>query len=275
MRKFTPALLTALTLTLAACGGNNASSGSNSGGANFTISGSTALLPLVKEAAQEYQAAHPDVKISVSGGGSKVGLTQAASKAVDIGDSDIPASSDQAGLVDHKVAVVTFAVITNAAAGVKNLTTAQIRDIFAGKTANWKQAGGADQKITIVNRPRSSGTRAVFTQVVMGNTQPTENALTQDSSGTVVTTVAQTPGAVSYVSTGYLKDKPVTVLSIDGISPSEANLASGKYKFWSYEHMYTNGTPAKPAADFITYVTKDTKLLTQLSFTPVDKIKSK
>ena len=276
IRMYAP-LMTAAALLLAGCGGGQTTTTTtttNASGA-LTAQGSTALLPLVKEAAQEYQAAHPDTKISVAGGGSKVGLTQVADKAVDIGDSDIEASGSQAGLVDHKVAVVTFAVITHPAAGVKNLTSAQIRDIFSGKIANWKQAGGADQKITLVNRPKSSGTRAVFVATVMGNAQPSENALTQDSSGTVVTTVAQTPGAVSYVSTGYVKGKAVTAVSIDGSAPNDGDVTSGKYKFWSYEHMYTNGTPSPAAAAFIDYVAKDTKLLRKLSFTPVGDKKTK
>lgn len=278
MNRLLSGLAVALLLGLTACGGDKNSTtttttSSNGAGGSLTAQGSTALLPLVKQAAQEYQAAHSDVKISVAGGGSKVGLTQVADKAVDIGNSDIAASGDQSGLVDHKVAVVTFAVITHPAAGVKNLTTAQIRDIFSGKLANWKQAGGADQKITLINRPKSSGTRAVFVSTVMGNAQPSENALTQDSSGTVVTTVAQTPGAVSYVSTGYIKGKAVTAVSIDGNAPSDADVTGGKYPFWSYEHMYTNGAPSAAAAAFIAYVSADTKLLKQLSFTPVGMMK--
>ena len=276
IRIFAP-LVTAAALLLAGCGGGQSatSTTTSNGGGAITAQGSTALLPLVKEAAQEYQSAHPDTKISVAGGGSKVGLTQVSDKAVDIGDSDIEASGAQAGLVDHKVAVVTFAVIAHPAAGVKNLTTAQIRDIFSGKIANWKQVGGADQKITLVNRPKSSGTRAVFVSAVMGNAQPSENALTQDSSGTVVTTVAQTPGAVSYVSTGYVKGRAVTAVGVDGSNPDDANVTSGKYKFWSYEHMYTNGTPSAAAAAFIGYVAKDAKLLRKLSFTPVGEMKTK
>ena len=276
IRIFAP-LATAAALLLAGCGGGQTTTTSttSSAGGAITAQGSTALLPLVKEAAQEYQGAHPDTKISVAGGGSKVGLTQVADKAVDIGDSDIEASGGQAGLVDHKVAVVTFAVITHSAAGVKNLTTAQIRDIFSAKVTNWKQVGGADQKITVVNRPKSSGTRAVFVSSVMGSVQLSENALTQDSSGTVVTTVAQTPGAVSYVSTGYVKGKAVTAVSIDGSAPDDANVTTGKYKFWSYEHMYTSGEPSPAAAAFIAYVAKDAKLLRKLSFTPVGDLKAK
>ncbi|MEO6912754.1 MAG: phosphate ABC transporter substrate-binding protein, partial [Candidatus Baltobacteraceae bacterium] len=231
-------------------------------------------LPLVKQAALDYQAEHPSVKISVSGGGSRVGITQAAQKGVDIGDSDIPAPQNPS-LMDHQVAVVTFALISNPSVGVKNLTEEQIVGIFSGNTTNWKQIGGKDQAITVVNRPRSSGTRAVFVRKLTGGQEPTENGLTQDSSGTVVTTVAQTPGAISYVSTGYLKKGGITALSIDGVAPLEANVISGKYPFWSYEHMFTLGHARPNVAAFIQYVKTDKALLNQLGFTVVGEMKVK
>ncbi|MDP9111781.1 MAG: substrate-binding domain-containing protein, partial [Candidatus Eremiobacteraeota bacterium] len=193
-------LAAALAASLAGCGGSSTStstSGATSG--SLKVAGSTALLPLIKQASADYQAAHSDVKISVSGGGSRVGITQAAQGVIDIGDSDIPPAGEPS-LVDHHVAVVTFGVVTHPAAGVKNLSLAQIRGIFSGTVKNWKEVGGSDQAITIVNRPRSSGTRAVFVAKLMGGTQPSAAGLTQDSSGTVATIVAQTPGAVSYVS---------------------------------------------------------------------------
>jgi len=265
--------------TLAGCGGNSKSeqsantSGAGSGG-NITIAGSTAMLPLVKQAAADYQTKNPDAKISVSGGGSRVGITQAAQKGVDIGDSDIPAP-DQPSLVDHQVAVVTFGVVVNPKSNVKNLTKAQISDIFSGKTKNFKEVGGADQPITIINRPRSSGTRAVFVEKIMNKTQPSETGLTQDSSGTVATMVAQTPGAISYLAMSYVKPAQQTAVSIDGVAPVEANVVTGKYPFWSYEHMLTNGPPRKGVADFIDYVTKDIALLKQLGFIPVSSMKVK
>ncbi|MGZ3496699.1 MAG: phosphate ABC transporter substrate-binding protein [Vulcanimicrobiaceae bacterium] len=282
LRKFALTLVAAgLLAPLAACGGGNSSSSSSATSApggesvagNVTIAGSTALLPLVKQAAVDYQASHPDVKISVSGGGSRVGITQAAQGGVQIGDSDIPAP-DQPDLVDHKVAVVPFAVVVNPEAGVKNLTVQQIRDIFSGKVTNWKQVGGANLKITIVNRPRSSGTRAVFVQKIMGGTQPTESGLTQDSSGTVATIVAQTPGATSYLAMGYVKPDRITPVSIDGVPPTDDNVKSGKYPFWSYEHMLTKGQPPKEVADFIDYVSKDKSLLERLHFIPVSEMKA-
>jgi len=265
----------ALVASLAACrGSSDTTSGAKAGAhGSVTAAGSTALLPLVKQAAADYQAKHPDVDVSVSGGGSRVGITQAAQKGVDIGDSDILAPGEPS-LVDHRIAVVPFAIVANPAVGVKGLTTKQIRSIFSGAVTNWKQVGGADQEITIINRPRSSGTRSVFVDKVLGGAQPIESS-TQDSSGTVVGMVNATPGAVSYVSTSYVRDGNVLPLAIDGVAPVAANVTTGTYRFWSYEHMFTNGAPAKDAAAFIAFVQNDTEALTKLGFIPVSAMKVK
>ncbi|HET9393918.1 MAG TPA: phosphate ABC transporter substrate-binding protein [Candidatus Rubrimentiphilum sp.] len=240
---------------------------------SIVIAGSTALLPLVKQAAVDYQNARPDVKISVAGGGSRVGITQVTQRAVDIGDSDI-AAPDQPSLVDHQVAVVTFGIVVNPQTGVKNLTSAQIRAIFSGKMTNWRQAGGRDAAITIINRPRSSGTRAVLVQKVLGGREPSESGMTQDSSGTVATMVAQTPGAISYVGTAYVTPGRQIAVSIDGVAPTDANVESNKYPYWSYEHMFTNGQPGAKVAGFIDYVKNDRALLRRLKFIPVGDVSS-
>lgn len=273
--------ITALTaaLSLAACNGGSSTTSTTtttatSESGTINIAGSTALLPLVKQAAQDYQAKNANEKISVSGGGSRVGLTQAANKGVDIGDSDIPPAPDQSSLMDHQVAVVVFAVATNPKLGIKNLTKKQIQDIFSGKDTNWSQLGGPSQKITIINRPKSSGTRAVFVKNIMDGKQPTDAGLTQDSSGTVVTVVGQTPGAVTYVSTGYIKNGNVTAVSIDGTPANDANVTSGKYPFWSYEHMVTSGEPRKDVADFIDFVSKDTDTLKKFGFLATSAMKT-
>jgi phosphate transport system substrate-binding protein len=268
IRSFISLAIVALVSTLTACSAQNSSSGT------VTAAGSTALLPLVKQAAADYQARHPNAKISVSGGGSRVGITQAAQKGVDIGDSDIPASGEPS-LVDHQVAVAKFVIAANPADGVSNLSRAQVRDIFTGKLKNFKDVGGKNQPITIINRPRSSGTRAVFVERIMGGTQPTEAGLTQDSSGTVATMLAQTPGAISYLASSYVKPGALTEISLDGVAPSDANVISDKYGFWSFEHMFTNGKPSAPVADFIAFVKSDTPAITKLGFIPVSRMGSR
>ncbi len=240
----------------------------------ITAVGSTALLPLVKQSATDYSTKHPDVKISVSGGGSYVGIAQASSGAADMGDSDVVAPGN-AGLVDHKVAVVGFAIAANPAAGVSNLTAKQVRDIFSGRVTNWNQVGGKDQQIVIINRPRTSGTRAVFNATIMGVSKIAETGLTEDSSGAVTTMVSTTPGAVTYVSRGYTKDKPVTVIKINGVAPTDEAIESGKYPIWSYEHIFTKGTAKPEVEQFINFVSSNQEALEKLGYIPIKEMKVK
>ncbi len=259
--------------SLAACSSKtqDATGAGGSASGTITVAGSTALLPLVKDASAAYQDAHKDVKISVSGGGSATGITQVAAKAIDIGDSDILAVG-HAELVDHRVAVVGFAIVTNPSAGVKSLTHKQLQDIFSGKVTNWNAVGGPDQKIVPVNRPRSSGTRAVFIKTIMGSVQISESGLVQDATGTVISAIKQTPGAVSYVALSGITGG-VTIVAVDGVLPTPQTIETGKYPIWSYEHMYTNGEPKGDVAGFIDFVKSGTDRVQQNKFIAISAMK--
>jgi phosphate transport system substrate-binding protein len=239
---------------------------------SINISGSTALLPLVKDASGIYQSQHPDVKISVTGGGSGSGINDAAAKAVDIGDSDILAPAHPE-LKDNRVAVIGFAVVTNPSVTVKNLTRKQLQDIFSAKVSNWKEVGGSDQKIVVINRPRSSGTRAVFTKTVMGGVAVSESGLTEDATGTVISVVKQTPGAISYAAFSGTHGQTVNELSIDGVAPTDANIIVGKYPVWSYEHMFTLGPATGEVSRFIAFITTRTDLLAKNGFIKISDMK--
>lgn len=240
----------------------------------ITAAGSTALLPLVKDAAGEYQAKHPEVKISVSGGGSGTGINQVAAKAVDIGDSDIMAASHPE-LHDNRVAVIGFAVVVNPEIKLKGLTKKQIQDIFTAKVTNWNQVGGPDQKIVVVNRPRSSGTRAVFVKTVMNGAAVNESGLTEDATGTVVSVVKQTPGAISYAAFSGTRNAGLNELAIDGVAANDDNVMDGKYPFWSYEHMFTNGPPTGEVSRFIAFVQTSSGLLKKNGYIKIADMKVK
>lgn len=241
---------------------------------SISIAGSTALLPLVLDASHVYQEANKDVKISVSGGGSGTGISQVAGKAIDIGDSDIlaPAHPD---LIDNKVAVIGFAVITNPGVTAKNLTKKQLQGIFSGTVTNWKDVGGSDQKIVVINRPRSSGTRAVFTKTIMAGTTLSESGLTEDATGTVVSVVKQTPGSVSYAAFSGTHGQAVNEVSIEGVAPTDENIIAGKYPIWSYEHMFTNGPATGEVAKFIAFVQSRGDLLKKNGFISISDMKVK
>ncbi|MCH4009592.1 phosphate ABC transporter substrate-binding protein [Companilactobacillus sp.] len=256
-------MLGAVGAVLTGCGSNNASSTNTNGSSSasehagkVTAVGSTALQPLVEKAAGQFQNDNKKISITVQGGGSGTGLSQVQDGAVQIGDSDIFAESkqgiDASKLEDHKVAVVGMAPVVNKDAGVENVSMAQLKDIFTGKITNWKEVGGKDEKITVVNRAEGSGTRATFEDAVLKGDKAVKSQ-EQDSNGTVQKIVSSTPGAISYLAFSYLNDS-VKPLSIDKVKPTDENVESNKWKIWSYEHMYTKGKAKTATADFLKYM---------------------
>lgn len=255
----------ALLITM--IGGAFVGCGSSEGeeGGTVTLSGSSALLPLVEASIDGFIEKNPGYEINAQAGGSGAGLTQVLDGSVNIGNSDIFANEkleeDKAKeLVDHKVVAQGFAIVVNEAAGVKELTKQQIQDVFSGKVKNWKEVGGADKEIFLIHRPSSSGTRATFVKTVLGGDKNLENdslGSVQDSSGAVAKAMAQNDGAVSYLALSYLNSdeaKSMVKVAIDGVEASKENITTGKYPFWSWGHMYTKGEPTAEAKKFIDYI---------------------
>ena len=265
-------LSSAALVAAAGCGGGDqaAKSGAASGAkvtGQVTASGSSALLPLVKDAAAKFKSKNPEVSLTLNAGGSGTGLKQVAEGSVNIGNSDVPAdkklpAEKAKGLVDHKVCTMTVATIVNKdiADKVKSLTSQQLQDVFTAKVTNWKDVGGPDEPIVLVTRPTTSGTRALFTELALaGKEEASNKSLETDDSGTLIQSVAQTKGAIGYVALPYLvNNKDVAAIAIDGVEPTLENTYNGKYKVWGYEHMYTKGEPTGAVKAFLDYILSDT-----------------
>lgn len=259
----TTLLISAMGGLLVGCGGKEASKQS---GETITISGSSALLPLMEQSIEKFNEVKPGNTINAQAGGSGTGLTQVLEGSVNIGNSDVFAEEklskeDAKKLVDHKVVAQGFGVVVNKETEVKSLTKKQIQNIFSGKIKNWKEVGGKDMEILVIHRPASSGTRATFIEKVLDGNKKLENdsiGALQDSNGAVINAMKQNKGAISYIALSYMNNNEaknaLDLVKINGVTPDSENIKNGKYDFWSWGHMYTKGEATGLSKEFIDFV---------------------
>lgn len=254
------------------------SCGAIDNGESINAVGSSAMQPLVEAASEQFSSENLGKFINVQGGGSGTGLSQVQSGAVQIGNSDLFAEEkdgiDSDLLVDHRVAVVGLTPIINKETGITDITMNELKQVFTGKIDNWKELGGNDLPIILINRASGSGSRYTFEQIVLEG-EESKRSQEQDSTGMVRQIVGTTPGAISYVSFSYVTED-VETLNIDGISPDEDNVKDNEWKIWSYEHMYTKGEPEGLTKEFLNYMLTDEvqeEIVPQLGYIPVSKMR--
>ncbi len=227
-------------------------------GGKLIIDGSTAMLPLVTDVANDYMNRCSVAQISVGGGSSKQGLTDVESGTVQIADSDVSALSEEyPNLEDHQVAIVVFVLVVNKSVGITNLNTDQIQKIYDGTANDWSQLGhSAFGHITAISRRANSGTRDTFGHYVLMGSLEKGTTTPSDSTDSVISEMENTPGAIGYVSLYAAQEhsSKLTILTINGHPYSD--YVNNGYTFWNIEHMYTNrgDSSDKLAQEFIAYM---------------------
>lgn len=237
------------------------SKGPEAGGVSgsITINGSTSVQPLADELVKKFKEKNPNATIDVQGGGSGVGIKSAVDGVVDIGMSSRDLKTAEKTLKEFKIAVDGIAVIVNPANGVSDLSMEQIMKIYTGEITDWKELGGKPGKITVVTREEGSGTRGAFIELTKIQAEDGDktvaSAITQGSTGAVITTVAGDPNAIGYASFGSAKDKTdVKLISIEGKECTEENIYSGDYKIARPFLMVTKEEPTGLAKEFLDFI---------------------
>ncbi len=237
------------------------------------VTGSTTLLPIAEVSGEMFSQRNEDVKVLVSGLGSSAGIESVAKGSSDIGTSSRDLKDEEASLdlYDTPVAYDAIAVIVNPDNGVDELTSEEVRLIFNGTYENWAELGGDDMRIGLVNRDEASGTREAFYKIVMLETPFDRKAAVLPGTGQVRSVVAEAPGAIGYISLGFVNDE-VKMIAVDGVLPSEETVVSGTYPIQRTLHFFTVGEPAGDAARFIEFVLSDEVqlgLVREAGFTPI------
>ena len=223
---------------------------------NLDIAGGTAHIPVMKKAAQAIMAANGDIRITVAGGGSGVGVQKVGEGLVQIGNTGRALKEGEIakyGLVSFPFAIDGVAVAVNPGNGVPSLTRAQVKDVFAGRITNWKELGGKDAAISLYVREDGSGTRETFEERALDKGTSAGSANVVNSNGAMKTAIAQDPNAIGYVGIGHLDDS-IRGVTVDGMVPSQKNAADGSYTITRLLYMNTKGEPSGLTALFIDYI---------------------
>ncbi len=201
----------------------------------ITIVGSTSVQPVAENLATAYMKENPNVKITVQGGGTAVGIKSAQDGTANIGTaSKTLKANETTGLTQTTIGQDGVVAIVSNNNTVSGLTKDQLKGIFAGNITNWNQIGGPDAKIDVVVREEGSGTRDAFQDLVLGKTSNgtkvdfVKSAIVQSSTEAVQQAVSQDPNAIGFISFASLGNQ-TKALKVDGVSVSENTIADGTY----------------------------------------------
>jgi phosphate transport system substrate-binding protein len=246
----------AISLLTATVGWSGALDAFNNETGTIRISGGTAHIPVMKAAAERIMRAHPDIHISIAGGGSGVGIKQVGEGLVDIGNSGRSPSDAEVskyGLKMFQWAIDGVGVVVNPQNPVHALTTDQLKSVFAGKITNWQELGGSDKGINLYTRDEASGTREVFWKKALGKGEISPRANVVPSNGAMKTAVANDPLGIGFVSVGHI-DATVIPVALDGVTPTLDTVRKGSYKVARGLYSNTKGDPTGLVRKFIDYL---------------------
>lgn len=232
-----------------------------------TLSGSSTAMPLAELAAEEFNMLQDDYHVSVTSGGTGVGIVDVAE-----GRSDIAMASREIEPVERMryetgdtkfqeymvgydaICLVVSPYIYDS--GVKSLTKEQLRQIYTGSITNWRDVGGPDEEIFVIGRRAGSGTRDTFHEVILGSKEAEAPGVIIEASDSseVKTAIYGGDNAIGYVGFSYVLHGDTKVVSLDGIMPMIENIKKGTYPLARKLYFYTLGDPSPGARAFINYI---------------------
>ncbi len=268
-RIFSTALCTLAVLGLAA----------TSFAGDLPVKGSTTVQPIMQKAVEAFMAKNKGVSISISASGSGDGAkalidgsSPLAMMSREMKDSEIKQA--EAKGIHPKQIVIAYDCITpivNKANPVKNLSMAQLKDIFTGKVTDWKDVGGTPGQIVVVSRDSSSGTFEYWGEHVLKKERVFAGALMQASNGAVAQTVSKNKYALGYVGLAYAKAPGLKDLTVENVAGSIATTLNGTYPVSRGLYLYTNGEPAGDVAKLVNFILSDVgqKIVASVEYIPL------
>ncbi|MEQ1934682.1 MAG: phosphate ABC transporter substrate-binding protein [Fimbriimonadaceae bacterium] len=252
----------------------------------LTVKGSDTMVQLAQAWAQEFMKANPNISVSVTGGGSSTGFAALFNKTTEVANASRQikseetekAKGDGVEVKEFEVAQDALSIVVNPSNPIKELTMAQLKDIYTGKVTNWKALGGQDKNIIAVSRESSSGTFVFFQEHVLNKEPFAASVQLSPATSQIVDNVAQDAGAIGYVGLGYMTDKIKAIpIKKDATSPAipgtSATVLDKSYPLARALYEYTNGEPTGAVKTWLDWIlsAEGQKIVEDLGFVPVAK----
>ncbi len=268
-------------------------SGAPSADQQIRIKGSDTLVGLGQRWAEAFIALHPEVFISVTGGGSGTGIASCEEGSCDVAQASREIKADEQQKIkaaigndalEYVVAWDGISVIVNPANPIHQITLAQLSDMYTGKITNWRDLGGPDAEIVLLARETSSGTYAFFKKTVLQlggklkDADYTDSAILSTSNVTIHDEVAANPNAVGYVGLAFVDDKVRTLaVAHDAkgpfLQPHTDNILDKTYPIARPLYNYLAHAPTGVVKQYMDFILgpEGQKLVTEMGFVPVPK----
>jgi phosphate transport system substrate-binding protein len=251
-------LIGLLCLGLTACSSSSNPQGNGTASKKLVLTGSSTVAPLIGEMAKRYESQHPGVRIDVQSGGSSRGIGDARQGTADIGMVSRALKPDEKDLQSFIIAQDGISIILNKSNLVAKLSDAQIVGIYTKKITNWKDVGGNDAPITVVNKAEGRSTLELFAKYFKLEPKDIKADAVIGDNAQAIKTVAGNPDAIGYVSIGSAEydekqGTAIKLLPVEGIAASTVNVTNGTFPLSRPLNLVTKTAPMGLSKEFIDF----------------------
>lgn len=231
----------------------------------INIQGSTTVLPIMQIMAEEFMNDYPEYEVTISGGGSGVGIAALIDQIADIAmssreikENELQKAHDKGlDVQEYTIAFDAIAIIVHAKnEPIDQLDSITVKKIYTGFVNNWKELGGYDRPLVVISRDTNSGTFEIFNEHILKGEEMAPQVLRLTSNRPIIDEVSGNLNAIGYVGFGYLTPQ-VKVLALDGVEPTQENVIRGSYPLSRNLYLFTARVPDGISQEFINYVFSD------------------
>lgn len=224
----------------------------------LVITGSSTMAPLMLEIGKRFEATHPSTRIDIQTGGSSRGIADTIHGLADIGMASRALKPQDGHLYGSVVARDGIGIIVHTSNPIQELMSTQIQGIYTGKITNWRQVGGRNASITVINKAQGRSTLELFLDYFQLSNRDIQAHVIIGDNEQGIKTVAGNPNAIGYVSIGTAQYNashglPIRLLPLQQIPASLETVRLGDFPLSRPLTLVTKSRPQGLTKTFIDF----------------------